>query len=142
MSDTNHNTTEVPKDEWLLLLYEQSHSDIRWAKEQSWRVVNWALLLFAANLGIHKYLSNFSVLYFGLLDAAVAIIAVVYLADLHNFAHCSRSNGLKIEKQVPGLDGFLKRRDTDRNHIVYFVVKITVVLVSLVIAVIALPFVT
>ena len=127
--------------DWLRLLYQLAHSDIRWAKEQGWRVVNWALLLFAASLGLYKFLHDVSLWVFALLDAGIGVIAILYLADLHQFAAVSRDTGSRIQAHMPKIDDILTHRAWDRNHVAYFVVKVTVVVVSLVLTVLALRYV-
>lgn len=127
---------------WLRMLYQVAHSDTRWAKEQSWRVVNWGLLLFAANLGIYKFLlEQVSPTVFALLDALVAVIAVLILLDLHRSASGTRATTSKIQAQIPDIDGILDRREVDREHVAYFGVQVAVVVVSLVLAVLALVYV-
>ena len=141
MANSTPSTEQEVPPEWLRLLYQLAHSDIRWAKEQGWRVVNWALLLYAANLGLHRLLKDVPTTSFALLDAAIGVIAVVYLADLHHFASGTRASAFMIQAQIPGVGGFLQHRQSDRNHVAYFVVQVAVVIVSLVLAVLALPYV-
>jgi hypothetical protein len=129
------------RSDWLRLFYQLAHSDIRWAKEQGWRVVNWALLLFGASLALYKFLEDVSLWAFALLDAVVAVIAIVYLVDLHLFAAGNRETGSRIQSQVPGINGILSHRRWDRDHVAYLVVKISIVVISLVLTVLALRFV-
>jgi hypothetical protein len=138
MAEPMNEPEKKTRSDWLRLLYQLAHSDIRWAKEQGWRVVNWALLLFGASLALHKFLLSASLWVFALLDAVIAVIAVLYLVDLHQFAVVSRETGSRIQGEVPEIGGVLSHRKWDRDHVAYLVVKIAVVVVSLVLTVLAL----
>ena len=141
MADPLPESEKKTRLDWLRLLYQLAHSDIRWAKEQGWRVVNWALLLFGASLALYKFLLDTPLWVFALLDAGIAVIAILYLVDLHQFAAVNRETGSRIQAQVPEVDGILSHRKLDRDHVAYLVVKLVVVVVSLVLTVLALRFV-
>lgn len=133
-------TTEVDKEKgsWLRTLYQTAHSDIRWAKEQGWRVVNWALLLFAALLAIARYpLSSVPATAFAAVDALVLLVAMVFLVELHLWAAATRRTAAKIEKEIGDLVTLLERRAEDRNHYFYLVIQLLVVIAAFVLAVIA-----
>jgi hypothetical protein len=138
VAEQDTDAEKKARSDWPRLFYQLAHSDIRWAKEQGWKVVNWALLLFGASLALYKFLLDTSLWVFAFLDAVIAVIAIVYLVDLHQFAAGNRETASRIQAQVPEIDGILSHRKWDRDHVVYLVVKISIVVISLVLTVLAL----
>ncbi len=90
-------------DEWEKLQYQNSISDIRWAKEQSWKAIQWIILLFAAISGLALKLKNEKVL-IEILSIFVAGIACYYLIDLYNFARKTRNGIAKYKEHSKGID--------------------------------------
>jgi len=116
---------------WLQTFYQIAHSDTRWAKEQGWKVVNWALLLFGALLGIQQYfVPNVSSFVFPVVDTAVLLIAIFFLLDLHSWASSTRRTAEKIENKIPNVDSILERPDYDKNNRFYLGMQILVVVVA------------
>ncbi len=128
MSTPQREDRDPERTSWLRTLYQVSHSDIRWAKEQGWRIVNWTLLLFSALLGLAKYLHpQISPITFAYVDAVIVIVAIVYLAELHIWAAGTRRTAAKIEDEIADVTTILERRSHDRNHLFYLGVQLLVV---------------
>lgn len=87
---------------WLRTLYQLTHSDTRWAKEQGWRVVNWTLLLFGALLAIAKWLApDFSLSAFVIANLFLLAVGIYYLVNLHCWALSNRKSAEQLEAQIP-----------------------------------------
>lgn len=112
---------------WLRTLYEITHSDTRWAKEQGWQVVNWTLLLFGAVLGIQQIVPALPLYAFLVADTAIVLVASFYLLDLHWWTSGMRRTADRIENEIPNASTLLERRAHDRNHYKYLVVQFLVV---------------
>jgi len=41
------NKTGKPDDSWRQIWFQNAHSDMRWAKEQGWKVSQWTVVLIA-----------------------------------------------------------------------------------------------
>ena len=135
---------------WLRTLYQIAHSDTRWAKEQSWRVVYWSLLLFAALLAIFKYLVHgvadgffIGITFIGI-TIAIPVMAYLSLLDLHRSAGGTRRTTDKIQKdEIKELSSrFLDPRQTDLEHYLYLIMQVVVLVVAAALTILALPYVS
>ena len=127
----NGDTRGPDRDAWLRTWYQLAHADVRWAKEQGWRVVNWGLLILGALVAVAKYASaQASPIVFSLIGAAVVIVAIAWLVDLHRFAEYGRRTCAdtckEIKWEVPG------GVTTGAEHMIYLMIKIAVLVVALV----------
>ena len=123
---------------WLRTLYQVAHSDTRWAKEQSWRVINWTLLLFGGLLGIARLLRpHVSITAFLIATVPVLVVAVFYLIGLHRWALSTRGTAERIEAQIPDIASVLDRRRPGAKHYFYLTVQLAVVFVAFVFSVLA-----
>lgn len=123
--------SEQIDENWLKTFYQIAHSDTRWAKEQGWRVVNWALLLFGALLSIHKYfVPDVSLLLFVAVDAVVLLLAIFFLCHLHSWASSTRRTAEKIENKIPNVDSILERQSHDKGNWLYLGMQLLVVVIS------------
>ncbi len=121
-----------PPDDWAKIWFQNAHSDMRWAKEQSWRALQWAVVLFAALAAAASKLPDLPTTLFVILALCVAIIAIYYLLDLHWFGRRSRETSERLVREIPGRAEFLPKRHTDPHHYALFVVRIAVVIAALV----------
>ncbi len=129
---------------WLRTLYQIAHSDTRWAKEQSWRVVYWSLLLFAAELAIFKYLVH------GVADGffigitiVIPVMAFLSLLDLRRSAGGTRRTMDKIQKdEIKELSSFLDLRQTDLEHDLHLIMRVFMLVVAAGLTILALPYVS
>jgi len=136
MSDQNNHDPEVAS--WLRSLYQLAHSDIRWMKEQGWRVVNWALLLYGAVLGIARFfLPQTPPWLFISVDVGILLVAIWYLVDLHLSGVSTRQTSARIEAQIPERAKLWEPRTHDPNHVLYLGIQLAIVVVSFVLLVAA-----
>lgn len=136
MSDQNNLDPEVVP--WLRSLYQLAHSDLRWMKEQGWRVVNWALLLYGAVLGIAKFFfPQTAPITFILVDGGILLLAIYYLVDLYLSEVSTRKTTERIEAQIPEGARLWEARSHDPNHVLYLYIRLSVVVVSFVLVVVA-----
>ena len=131
MTPTEQKHGDSETTSWLQTFYQIAHSDTRWAKEQGWRVVNWALLLFDALLVVQQYLSaNVSPLVFAAIDAGVLLVAIFYLFDLQSWASSTRRTAEKIENKIPEVSTVLERRAYDKDNKFFMGVQFIVIFVA------------
>ena len=136
MSDQNNQDQEVVS--WLRSLYQLAHSDLRWMKEQGWRVVNWALLLYGAVLGIAKYfLPQTTPIIFILVDVGILLLAIYYIDNLYHSEVSTRETTTCIGEQIPKKARLWEARSHDPNHVLYLYIRLSVVVVSFVLVVVA-----
>ena len=121
---------------WLRMLYQIAHSDIRWAKEQGWRVVNWTLLLYGALLGTaHLLTPHFSITAFVIAGVFVLAVGTYCLVDLHRWALRTRGNAERLEAHIPeDITALLDRRAPGEKHLPYLLVQLGIVIVAFVLA--------
>ena len=81
----------TPTDDWQQLV-----SDVRWAKEQGWKVLQWTVLLQAAIYAASTQIGEVPVWVYFVLTLIVAFAASAYLIDLHIFAKKSRTEALTV----------------------------------------------
>jgi len=130
-------------DTWLLTLYELSHSDVRWAKEQGWRAVNWAFLLFGALVPLAKILlPQVHLMAFATLVFMLAVLAIGYLTELHLFAAESRRRYVEIQRRVmmdSKLSGVQSSGSLYLGHLAVQLVAVDVGAVAVLLALLYLP---
>ena len=83
------------ENDWQKVLYQSYQSDIRWAKERGWRVVQGSVILLGALLAAEKSIGGTAWVWAGL-AIALTVAAVLYLSDLYRFAAQSRSQVGKV----------------------------------------------
>ncbi|MEK7815586.1 MAG: hypothetical protein AAB294_02060 [Pseudomonadota bacterium] len=129
-------TTPEPQERgaWLRTLYQLTHSDTRWAKEQGWRVVNWTLLLFGALLAIaHLLAPHFSLCAFVIAGLFLLAVGIYYLVGLHCWALSNRRSAEQLEAQIPkDVVSLLDRRAPGEKHLPYLLVQVGIVTVAFV----------
>ncbi len=97
---TPHDAPE--RDTWLRTLYGLAQSNIRWAKEQGWRVVGWYLALLGGILTLYKYLlSSVPLWVFVKLTIVLTLIAAWFLWRLNEAARSARATSIRIESTLP-----------------------------------------
>jgi hypothetical protein len=117
-----------PNDEWCRVWYDAAHSDIQWAKERGWAALQSLVVLEAAFVAVKQtpWPINHDAL--TVLAAGAAIVATVYLVDLHRFAKNSRIIADRILDDVSEQKYYLgKRRARDRHHVFYLAAKLLMV---------------
>ena len=124
---------------WLRTLYQHSRSDTIWAKEQGWRVVNWALVLFGANLSAQRYIISdiVSPVIFVLIDAGILLAAILYIVDLHCSANYSRRLAARIEEKIPEVTALLEPPGHGQNRFFYLGIQFAVIVTAFVLVVLA-----
>jgi len=133
---------------WLRTLYQVAHSDTRWAKEQSWRVVYWSLLLFAAVLAISKYLvhgvpSKVFITLSGAFTIMILVVAILFLRDLRQFVAGTRHTTDQIQKdEIRELSRFLDLRPALRGDTFYWRVQLCVLCFAAVLTISALLYIS
>ena len=126
--DTNQQEKFDPESaSWLRTMYQTSHSDTRWAKEQAWRVVNWTLVLFFGLLSIAEYV-KLSVPLFFISEVFLLAMAIIYLCELHDSARNTRQTSARIENLIPDIKRLLELRTCDKDHKLYLVTQMLVVI--------------
>ena len=128
------NLPGEPSDEWRRTWFQNAHSDMRWAKEQGWKALQWIILLQAAATAAQSQLGNLDVRVFQGSVAGIGAVGVWYLIDLHLFGRSSRRTAEGLLIAVPGRDKYLPRRTKDRHHVGLLVVRIVITVASTVFA--------
>jgi hypothetical protein len=124
--------------DWKKLLVELAWSDIRWAKEQGWKVLQWSIVLLAAVYAASRQLQDIPVGVYILFVVAIGFIAVWYLVDLHTFAKDSRDRFRTLAEGVSELSDVLSPSGFDPDHKLYLAVQILVVSAAAIVLVIEL----
>lgn len=124
---------------WLRTLYQLTHSDTRWAKEQGWRVVNWTLLLFGALLAIAKWPAPyFSLCAFVIANLFLLAVGIYYLLDLHCWTQSNRKSAEQLEAQIPeDVLSLLDRRAPGEKHLPYLLIQVGIVFVAFILVLLA-----
>jgi hypothetical protein len=135
MSEEKSQALGDPPDDWVKIWYQTAHSDIRWAKEQGWRALQWTVVLLAGLVAAARQIGSIPQQVFLILIFTVAAFAIFYQADLHKFAKHSRSITEGVLKKVPGRKENLPKRKFDPDHRLYLIVRIAVILGAAVFAV-------
>lgn len=125
---------------WLPTLYEIAHAEIRWAKEQGWRVVNWALVLFGGLIAVAKLLQPTPWYYFAALALLVLLAGYFFVDDLHESAASARGNADRIEKRIPGAAELLQVHDGNQDHRFHFYVQLILLAMGFLLAILVLAF--
>lgn len=125
---------------WLRTLYETAHAEIRWSKEQGWRVVNWALVLFGGLIAVAKLLQPTPWYYFAAFALLVLLAAFFFVDELHDSAALARGNADGIEKQIPGAAEFLRRGGESQDHRFYFYVQLVILAMGFLLVLLVLAF--
>lgn len=147
---------------WVLAIYGSAITDIRWAKEQSWKVVQWSFALFGGIIALYRFpfanLKRPSWLVFPALAIGAAAGTIFYLLDLHRFAKESRHKTDRAEDEAPRIAHVVlgepereepveadaleqvkkrlgNRKKRDRNHRCILGVQIAVVVLSAILTV-------
>ena len=115
-----------PSDDWVKILWQHLQSDIRWAKEQGWRSLQWVLLLLAALATTATKIPSWI-----LIPAAfiVGVVGVYYQCDLHEFAKRARTPSDKILNHVRGRQLF-PEPNGDPDHCRFLVIRVGLILVA------------
>ena len=120
-----------PPDEWVKMWYQLAHSDIRWAKEQGWRALQWTIVLLVALVVAAKQIESMPRWAFVILILLVGFIALWYQLDLHQFAKRSRDFANKLRENIPLP---VPERKADPNHWVYLFIRIIAIVGAVVFA--------
>lgn len=115
-----------PTDEWRRTWFQNAHSDMRWAKEQGWRALQWILLLLAGMTAAQSQLPALPKALFEALIVLSGVIGAWYLWDLHKFGQSSRDTAEGLVKDVPGRDDYLPRRSKDPHHVRLLIVRLII----------------
>jgi hypothetical protein len=115
--------------EWLLALYQMSHSDVRWCKEQGWRAVSWTFALFGAISALYRYpFAKAPLCPFVIIVLAIMIAFAFYARGLQSFAKEARERSDKIEARAPvEVRDLLASRGTDPNYEFLLYIQIAIV---------------
>ena len=140
LSESDGDPSGTDQREWLSELYQLAHSDVRWAKEQGWRIASWTFALLAAILALYRDpFSHAPVCYFAIMVAAIVISAGCFLFDLDSFAREARTKSDSIETAMPErMKTILPKRDAYPNHASYLVVQLVSLLIAGAVTVLAL----
>src|SRR5579859_2015483 len=120
--------TQAVPGEWCRIWYDAAHSDIQWAKGRGWAALQSLVVLQGAFVAVKhaQWVVNLDALV--ILAAVAAIVASVYLVDLHRVARNSRVIADRILDDVQGYQYYLgKPRARDRHHVFYLLVKLLIV---------------
>jgi len=135
---------DADRGSWLRTLYQVAHSDTRWAKEQSWRVVYWSLLLFAAELAIFKYLGpGGHVKVFIALTITILFVGIISLYDLRQSVAGTRHTTDKIQRdEFRELSRFLDLRSASLGDTFYLLVQLGVLLIAAALTIVVLCYIS
>lgn len=136
MTDTS-NSGE--RGSWLRTFYETAQAEIRWSKEQGWRVVNWALVLFGGLIAVARILEPVPWYYFAALALLVLLAAFFFVDDLHDSAALARDNAGRIEREIPGVAELL-RHDGGGDHRLHFYVQLIILAMGFLLVLLVLAF--
>lgn len=78
-------------DEWSRQKATILHSDIRWAKDQGWRSLQWVILLQAAVYAAETRIGWLGEVAYVILACVVFALGLLYQIDLYRFAEKSRA---------------------------------------------------
>lgn len=112
-------------DEWRKTWFENAHAEVRWSKEQGWRVLEGSVLLLGGIVAASLSISEFSVVWVAVMVVVVVGFAILYMVDLHRSANKSRRWCAEILPNGPG-----PARTFDRDHLFYLLGRIVIVLVA------------
>lgn len=117
------------RDEWERLRYSGAFSDLRWAKEQGWRVTQWTVALVGAIYWLSKVVDGPFELFVALL-AGTVVVSVSFLISLQGFAISRRADLRKYDAHDRYKSKVLDLPDKENNHPVLFGVRIAVVVAT------------
>lgn len=122
---------------WFLTVYELAVADTRWAKEQSWRVVQWLFALFGAVLTLYRYpFARAEPWSFAVIVLTLGAVSAFYLWQLHAFAASARVKSSKIDQSMPsGVRKILGERGRDPSHTTLLVVQLAALVLSCVLTI-------
>lgn len=138
MANPTHDPLDAEQAAWHRALYGLAHSDIRWSKEQGWRVVNWALLLYAAVVAFFRYWPSHIAVWSYFLAPLVALVAIAFEWHLHSFAKEARGTIRNIRPKIPHGSDVLGTCVEDSDHPLYLAVQVLLILAGLALTLLAL----
>ncbi len=104
--------------DWLQIFYQVAHSDIQWAKGQSWNATQWTLLLFGAVFVASRHLDRSGYWWLVGFVAVIGLGACVWLWQLHLFAAEARNTSERILGVLPERATYLPPRlSSDPDHL-------------------------
>ena len=125
-----------PNKDWLQIWYKNCHSDIQWAKGQSWNAVQWSVVLLAAVFAASQTYTVIPACVWVLFTIAIAAVAIWWSLDLHIFARRTRDTAFGLIKPLRELELYLPKRSADPHHLFLLIARITVLVSAAVVTVI------
>ena len=126
MTETVPTPDDRPNKDWLQVWYGNCHSNIQWAKGQSWNAVQWSVLLLAAISAASKEYA--AVCVWTVFAILIAMASTCWLFDLHSYARRERETASRLVKPLKEVDIYLPKKRVDSNHLRLLVVRVAVVI--------------
>lgn len=115
-------------DKWLQLRYTSAHSDIQWAKGQSWSGLQWTIVLIAAIYWASTNYSHVARWVWPLFVGLATLVSVWWQIDLHYYTKRTRAAAKVLEA---GLDKrhpeVMVNRVFDRDHLGLLLARLVVI---------------
>jgi len=129
MDSTDWNPHENPHlDEWKRAWYHEAVTDIRWAKDRSWGVLQGAIILLAAILTASKTILVVPAYLYILFLILVGATAIGWLFDLNQFARKARTAIEEMQTPLGPYAPYPRARQLDPHHNWYLGVHVVLVL--------------
>ena len=125
-----------PNKDWLQVWYTNCHSNIQWAKGQSWNAVQWSILLLAAIFAASKTYTAIPVCIWIAFTVVLAGVSAWWFIDLHQFAQRERNTALNLVKPLEELEQYIPKRRGDPHHLGLLVVKIIVTISAAIVTIV------
>lgn len=114
--------------DWIQIWYQLAHSDLQWAKGQSWNGVQWSVLLLAAVFAASRERLPIPVWAWYLLTAFLALAGGWWQLDLHDFAKQTRKASEGLVKDLAERPAMLPSRPRDPHHVRLLIIRLLVIL--------------
>lgn len=126
--NTSLRADPLTDGDWLLTSFQESLTDIRWAKERMTDVVHWAVLLLAALVAVSRTVPGLGRGLFAVFAVLLASSALWWLVDLNSFARRSRNRVDRILVDAP--DVVRPHRPRDKHHVIPLIVHGAIILTA------------
>jgi hypothetical protein len=123
-------------DDWRRAWYHEAVTDIRWAKDRAWSVLQGAVVLLAAILTASKTISVVPSVLYAFFVVVVGVVAALWLSDLSGFAKKARTAVEDMQSPLGRYQPYPRPRKADPHHHTYLGGQIAVVIAVGVVALI------
>jgi pheromone shutdown protein TraB len=128
MRTSQGDDTDV--DEWRRAWYHEAVTDIRWAKDRAWSVLQGAVILLAALLTASKTISAIPSWLYASFVALLVVVAVFWLSDLNEFAKKARNSVEDLQEPLGRYQPYPRARRVDPHQHMYLAGQIAVVVTA------------